>query len=163
MIYYTIHTPESILKGQLVYRMQEHSFDFEVESYTLLQERMGQGGTTSLLIESVQIEVGVTTGFLLFVWGYYPRFTWINDHLSPPLSKMGSIHGQLNPPFEEGVAVPLTPMKSWTTKYDAATGWICIRADTSTKSGVAIEFATNVIAVVEETAFHELWLHPTFE
>lgn len=163
MMFYTIDTDEPALKGKLIYHVQDHSFDFEPESLVTLQQRVGFVGTTSLLINSMQLEVGIETGILLYVWGYYPRYHWKQAKLSPPSPCVGMIRAGLESPFEEGISISIEPMIQWTTHYDSSSGWICIGDSTIPPTHEPIEFATFVIAVIEKTNLHALWLHPAFE
>ena len=79
------------LSGQLIYRAYEYSFDFEVEAHSELARRAGSEGTTSLLMGTLQIEIGIETGTLLFVWGLHSHTKWLRDQLPSFSPRPGSV------------------------------------------------------------------------
>ena len=64
------------LEGQLIYNSEEYSFDFRPRSNQELSNRVGNEGTTSITIDTLQIEVDIESGLALYVFGYYPYKIW---------------------------------------------------------------------------------------
>jgi hypothetical protein len=69
----TANLLQTTLQGELFYNRSEQSFDFVSMSRSGVRRRMGDLGPTSVLIGTLQIEIGVETGTLLYVWGYHPE------------------------------------------------------------------------------------------
>jgi hypothetical protein len=74
----------SALAGQLLYRANEYSFDFEFESKDEALFRAGDKGTTSLLVGTLQIEIGIETGAALYVWGLHSHLRFYRTCDSGP-------------------------------------------------------------------------------
>src|SRR5689334_21313519 len=80
------------LQGKLVYRAYEHSFDFKVESEPELLRHAGNKGTTSVLVGTLRIEIGIETGNALFVWGLHSHNSqWKRDRLERVFSEKGCV------------------------------------------------------------------------
>jgi len=151
------------LQGELVYRAYEHSFDFKVKSSSDLTERIGNKGTTSLLIGTLQIEVGIEVGAALFVWGLHSHFSqWRRDHLSAVPAKRGGIRVLFDEEPTIGISQGLADVGEWHTAFDPNTGWICISSNQSDSAERYIEFAENTIAGVSNEKLVSVRLHPTW-
>lgn len=149
------------LQGEVVYRAYEYSFDFKVKSESELTSRAGSKGTTSLVVGTLQIEVGIETGAALFVWGLHSHSTqWLRDRL-PGISPE---EGCLKVLFDEepviGVSQGLAEVGEWQTIYDANTGWLCVRSNEHDVAESYVEFAQNTIAGLGNEKLVSLWLHP---
>lgn len=66
---FEFHRVYKPLLGRLVYRELEYSLDFVEYSVDDLDELSGDGGRTSLTVHTLQIEIGISTGGLLYPWG----------------------------------------------------------------------------------------------
>lgn len=149
------------LAGQLVYRAYEYSFDFQVGSQLEMTRRAGSKGTTSLLIGTLQIEVGIETGAALFVWGLHSHSSrWRLDSLARPPAQPGCVKVVLNRELTRGVSQALAEGREWKTTYDPNSGWVCI---SSTEQDVAesyVEFAEDTIAGLLNDDLVSVWLRP---
>jgi hypothetical protein len=149
------------LEGQLVYRAYEYSFDFKVGSQPELARRAGSKGTTSLLIGTLQIEVGLETGTALFVWGLHSHSAqWRRDSLSRPLAQPGCVRAVFDEEPIMGVSQGLAEVGEWQTTYDPNTGWICVSSNVHDVFESYIEFAENTIAGLHNGSLVSVWLHP---
>ena len=151
------------LQGELVYRAYEHSFDFKVKSSSELAQRIGNKGTTSLMIGTLQIEVGIEVGAALFVWGLHSHISqWRRDHLSAVSSKRGGIRAIFDEEPAVGVSQGLADVGEWHTAFDPNTEWICISSNQDDSAERYIEFAENTIAGISNEKLVSLRLRPTW-
>ena len=159
----TANLLQSTLQGDLFYNRAEHSFDFEPVSRSGVRRRMGDLGPTSVLIGTLQIEIGVETGTLLYVWGYHPQPAWKHARLSSPTAQPGMVSISLEEAPEPGVSIGLVEINEWATAYDPNNGWICIGDPAPSESAQWVEFATNTIAAIGDSQLRALWLRPTIK
>ncbi len=73
-----------------MYVRDEYGFDFRPSRPEQMPE-FTQAACTSLLVGTLQIEVGVTTSRALFVWGYHPFSQWQNARVEPPRVRPGVV------------------------------------------------------------------------
>ncbi len=151
------------LPGRVVYRAADYAFDFELQSDQELSNRVGRQGTTSLLIGTLQIEVSIETGLLLYVWGYCPITQWSRANVFPASRQSGGVKLLSSNRLEVGISEKYIDLMQWPIAYDDASGWICLGKADRPMEANWIEFATDTIAVVRSTVLHALWLHPDFE
>jgi hypothetical protein len=149
------------LSGQLIYRAYEYAFEFEVESHSELARRAGSKGTTSLLIGTLQIEVGIETGALLFVWGFHPHTKWLCDQLPPFSPRPGSVKVQFDEEPIVGVSQSLKEISQLRTTYDPNTGWIRISLDEDLAEDY-IEFTEDTVVGLSNERLMSLWLRPVW-
>lgn len=50
---------------------------------------------------------------------------------------------------------------NWKTYYDEENGWICI-GNPQCENGVAVEFAQNTLAVIDNRELKAIWIKPEF-
>lgn len=151
------------LQGQVVYRAYEHSFDFKVESEPELLRRAGEKGTTSVLVGTLQIEVGIETGNALFVWGLHSHNSqWKRDRLERVLSEKGCVRVSFDCEAIGGVSQALAGVGEWNTTYDVNNGWICISAREDDAAESYIEFAQDTIAGLANGKLVSIWLRPVW-
>lgn len=151
------------LSGRLVYRSSEHSFDFTPNPDVALPQWIGKQSTASISIDTLQIEVGVETEMAMFVWGYFPALKWKQYPLTPPIVAVGGVKITIAEGFQQGVTAPLSNAEHWSTKYDQATGWICIGEHRVDRTSQFIEFATGIVAALKGASLRAIWLYPNFE
>lgn len=165
MTEFTVLPGESSLQGELLYRTHEYSFEFVPASREDVRKRAGASGTTSLCIGTLQLEVGIQTGGVLFVWGYHPRNTWKEDKLDPPAFINGALRleGPNSSSLQPGVTVDIGGNAAWTTACDLRSGWVHVRqANGASKAVRLVEFATSCVAELLDKQLVGLWLHPQF-
>ena len=151
------------LPGRVVYRAADYAFDFEIQSHKDLSDRVGQHGTTSLLIGTLQIEVSIETGLLLYVWGYCPSTQWSRATVIPAFRKSGCVKLISSNRLEVGISEKYVKIMQWPIVYDDESGWICVGKADQPMGANWIEFATDTIAVVQGTVLYALLLRPDFE
>ncbi|MFD5466565.1 hypothetical protein ACFWIQ_27600 [Kitasatospora sp. NPDC127059] len=148
------------LSGTLNYLTAEHSFLFEAQSRADLVERIGAGGVTSVVVDTLQLEVGIESGEALFVWGYFPRQSWIPARLTTPNHSPGRVFVGPEEPFEEGVSIPI-PASHWRVEYDPSNGWIVARAGMDAGAQF-IQIAGGTVLGIDNTRLISIWLKPVF-
>jgi hypothetical protein len=163
MMQYIIDKLQPPIVGRLVYWADEYSFAFQPAAAEAVHEALGNAGRTSVLIGSLQIEVGVATNRAAFVWGYHPRQAWAKQLLSPPQAQAGGLKIVTHTPLEEGVSVPLVEPNEWRTFYDSSNGWVCVGDYHLRQNCIFIEFATHTIAAIEDEMLRAIWLRPDIE
>ena len=151
------------LRGQLIYRAYEYSFDFILESRADAAIRAGNKGLTSLVIGTLQIEIGIETRLALFVWGLHSH---VSKWRQSPLPRIASRPGCLKVLFDEepviGVSQGLAEVGEWQTTYDENTGWICVSANEHDVAESYVEFADNTIAGLADEKLVSVWLRPVW-
>jgi len=151
------------LKGEVVYRAYEHSFDFKVECEPELLCHAGNKGTTSVLVGTLQIEIGIETGNALFVWGLHSHNSqWKRDRLERVLSEKGCVKVSFDCEAIVGVSQELAGVGEWNTTYDMNNGWICISAKEHGAADSYIEFAQDTIAGLANGKLVSIWLRPVW-
>lgn len=153
----------SPLDGRLVYRDSECSFDFIPQSSVALKQRSGPDGTTSVLLQTLQIELDVETGSLLYPWGYLPSVSWRTVDLDMSVTVTRSLIVKDDEGFVAGVSVSVDRETDWIPCFDRGTGWFCMRQTGPTRNSEFFEFATSSVAELHEGRLVALWLHPEFE
>lgn len=148
------------LPGALEYRRADHAFAFEPECDATAWKEIGAGKRTSLAIDTLQIEVAIPTGRLLYVWGYHPVEGWREDVLRPPASQPGRLHVESSEVMIPGVSVAMNDELPWITSYDPSCGWICVRDPKGGNASEVVEFASDTLAEVAGNRLIALWLHP---
>ena len=149
------------LDGALKYSNTESSFLFEVADQSAAVDRFGAGGKTSVVIGTLQIETAVSTGELLYLWGYFPNVRWQTASLSVPRAEPGEVY--VDPPdsLQEGASVRAFD-SAWTTRFDPTQGWIRVGLPSMPETKY-VEISGCVILGIHEAHLESVWLHPIFE
>ncbi|WP_411574095.1 hypothetical protein [Streptomyces fradiae] len=155
--------PGSALRGSLTYARSEHSFLYEADDPGDLACRAGSSGVTSLVVDTLQLEVGVETGQALYIWGYHPAGQWESTSLSLPEAAPGELLVTADEGLEEAVSVPL-PGGDWRTRFDPDQGIVHV-ARTSQADDVVrhVRIADGVIVGLAGDSVRDFWLRPVFE
>lgn len=148
------------LAGTLLYRAPEYSIDFKAESSAVLRERVGSLGSTSLLFGTLQVEIAVETGDLLYPWGLFPRSRWGVARLQKPDFKTGRLRLLPANPLQAGVSHSFPAGDSWRIVRDGISGWICLGDNTVGPETIAVEYATDAGVVLRGDQLVSLWLRP---
>jgi hypothetical protein len=148
-------------RGKLVYRPAEYSFDF-VHTKTVEFARR-QGSPTSLLIGYLQIEVGIETGFLLYVWGLHGHHLWKQDFLPEIRPKPGIVKAHFDREMKMGVSVRIVEHEEWISVHDPSSGWVYIGPNVVTVASDYVEFADNTVAALTGDRLVSLWLRPQLD
>lgn len=136
-------------------------FSFESVNLPDLAVRTGDQGKSSLVIDSLQLEVGVETGEVLYVWGYCPDSSWLPAVLEQPAYSAARIAADVDPPLEESISVLLS-RSFWKIQFDRESGWILISSSEKADESVS-EIAEGILLGLVEAKINSIWLRPRFE
>jgi len=150
------------LDGVLRYVDSEYSFNFDVGSPVDLSRRAGESGVTSILIGTLQIEVGVASKRALYVGGLHPRSRWAPAELAAPRVSASAAFLDPDRPFAAGVSVAVAPVGAWSTRFDAGSGWIRVAPDATADDAVA-QIAAGILLGERDGQLHSIWLQPILE
>ncbi|MFB8201239.1 hypothetical protein [Kitasatospora purpeofusca] len=153
-------SPGTALEGKLNYLTSEHSFLYDVTNRADLAERVGSNGVSSLVVETLQLEIGIASGEALFVWGYYPMASWVPAELDLPKFSAGRVLVDSDGQLEEGVSISLSDA-TWQTRYDSTTGWINVRAEEDSGAHFT-QIADGVVLGINDSRMISIWLKPKF-
>jgi hypothetical protein len=149
------------LAGLLRYSRADMGFSFETASLPDLAARVGHQGVSSLVIDTLQLEVGVETGQVLYAWGYCPESSWLPAVLKPPTHSGARIVAIVDPPLEEAVSVSIS-RSPWKIQVDRDSEWVLISPSEATAERV-VEVADGILLGLAETKLNSIWLRPRFE
>jgi hypothetical protein len=152
-------SPGDPLAGQLLYRAGEHSFMFQVADHSEAQQRAGSDGVTSIVADTLQIEVGVETGQLLFAWGYLPERSWSEVELHRPEFVPGTLRLKALDELEPGISLSISRGADWIAEFDRSVGWLRVSAR-NVEIDVAVQIADGVAVGLREDEVAEIWLCP---
>lgn len=144
-----------VLSGQLAYRQAEYSFDF-VPRADELSVRVGSSGTGSISIGTLQLEVSVDTGEILFPWGLFPHTRWTDRLMATPNTSPGRLFLADISVLVPGVGVDLPRSREWQTYFDRESGWLYTGVGDT--ADVIVEFAANAGASLTSDELTGLWL-----
>lgn len=137
--------------GQVIYEKNDYSFDF----------KPAQNTDITLMVGYLYLGIDSETMLARQVWGYSPSSSWMKKILKVPTYFSGDL--SLQEEIQAGLSQRLGDSENWTTYYDPDTGWVCIGDDSFSKNDIAVEFATNTIAVLKEENLKAVWLQPVFQ
>lgn len=155
---------EASMRGELIYREAEYSLDFVCSESARAGGIVGDGGCMSLTIETLQIEVAVETGMLLYPWGFLPLRNSSFSPINVPRFILGGVHVCINETkLIKGVAFEVPGASLWVTVKDPDNGWIYIGPENYTSGNVVyIKFADNSIVGISDGLMYCIFLKPTF-
>ncbi|GAA2788317.1 hypothetical protein [Saccharopolyspora taberi] len=161
MVHKFLVKPASSLAGTLTYSESDHGFAFRPENVEDLVERVGAEGRTSLVADTLQLEVAVGTGRALYVWGYLPKTSWNPANLKLPESKPAEVIVQIDdPPLEESISVSIARV-NWDAFFDKRTGLVRVTRN-HICSEELVEIAEGVHLGLSGTDLNSFWLKPEF-
>lgn len=155
--------PGHELKGLLVYTSIEHSFRFDVGSPAELTERIGNSGVTSLAIGTLQIEVGIDSHQVLFVWGLHPRARWIEGPVAEPDYRSGIVEVLAPEDLRRGVSIGLAEVNSWSTVYNSETGWLRVAPPDRQDDDLVLVSTGAVLGLQRGGELSSIWLQPVID
>ncbi|MFW6638504.1 hypothetical protein ACOALZ_00515 [Nocardiopsis algeriensis] len=150
----------SPLRGGLKYLTSEQSLFYEVRDRAELEERAGMEGVTSLVVDTLQLELSVESGELLFAWGYFPMPSWESASLAIPSFSTGRIFAAPNVKFMEGVSVRASS-SDWRIEYDSRAGLLNVRSGSAADLKF-VQIAEGVVLGVGSGKLLSIWLKPMF-
>ncbi|GGS45181.1 hypothetical protein AB0E75_23150 [Streptomyces griseoviridis] len=148
------------LAGVLVYDDSEYGFSFNARSAAALGERLGSKGVASILIDTLQLEVDIESGEILFAWGYFPNVRSEVSELRVPAITSGRVVISSEDIFDPGVSYEV-PGSRWRTLYDPSSGWVAICTREAVDADF-VEVAEGVVLGIERGGLASVWLKPVF-
>ncbi|MEU5821085.1 hypothetical protein [Streptomyces sp. NPDC047803] len=149
------------LAGTLRYSEADRGFSFQPRSLDDLARLEGGGGRTSLVADTLQLEVAVDSGRALYVWGYLPKESWQREELKLPTSVGGAVAVELDdPPLEEHISVSIA-RSDWDVLFDETSGLVRVVRDRRVPEEL-VEIADGVHLGLNGTEFISFWLAPEF-
>lgn len=139
------------MTGTLIYRKEDHSFDFEPI----------MSSDFSIMIGYLHITFDSYTRVARQIWGFHASDSWQHKILQQPISFQGELLLDDSINIESGEVERIIEVDEWSTFYDHQSGWICI-GDSHAIAEVAIEFALSTIVVLEKNRLKAIWLKPEF-
>jgi hypothetical protein len=144
-----------VVRGRLIYRRSEYSFDFEVA------RSLGSWhGGTSLLIGTLNLETDPDTGRVLYPWGLHPFISWREGALRPPDFRPGEVFVGGVGGFVAGVGIQLAEVGDWGTVFDTQNGWLAFTAKEPPENLEFVQVCDSTILGVDSDGIHALWLNP---
>jgi hypothetical protein len=142
--------------GHVIYIQQDYALKFVPQ----------QIAHCSVLLEDVEVCFIISDNNIKHassVWGYCGSSDrWIKQQLQAPVYFPGSLFLR-DETIGEGDIVRLEGSDTWNIFYDPETFWVCIGDATPIRDGIAVEFATNCVALLLENNLRALWIKPIFQ
>lgn len=148
-----------MLRGRPFYSVRDHAFDFEVVPSKEIKS-ITEEGSTSFVIDTLQLEVAIGSLLCLYVWGYSPVNGWTCTTLSKPTVLPGSLTALCPEPLVRGVSIGLEDSMHSTSWFDPKSGWFCIGEREHDRNAKGVEFATDSIAMTCHGRLSSLWVRP---
>lgn len=152
--------PGVLLTGSVVYRRRDQSIDFEPADRAALEMRRGAQGSASLLIGTLQLELGVESRQILFPWGLCPQASWSRGTIGRVTSQAGELFLSAGVALRSGVSRRLREEGWKEPVFDVKSGWLSIGDLLPVFAPTYIEFASNCIAALVENELVSLRLKP---
>lgn len=137
-----------MIAGELIYTKDDYSFDFEPNI----------SADYAILIGYINITFDSTSKTARQIWGCNPYMVWENNELTPPNAKQVGL--MIEEEVESGDVFRLVEAGEWKSYFDEKSGWICIGDVSTSSTDDAIEFARNIIVVLQNGLIKSLWLRP---
>lgn len=137
------------LRGTLVYRQDECSFDTEPRL---------EKGVASLLLNDIQLELDESRQ-VLYVWGLCPETSWAEMGNEAPPAQPGVLR-VVGTAVTPGVSKRINDDEPWPLTGNHRSGWVCL-GDPEITAGQCVSFAPESRAVLLNGEIKALWLHLT--
>lgn len=137
--------------GKVIYCGNEDSFDFIPR----------RNSDITLIVGYLNIGFDSEGMYANQVWGFSPDDSWINKDLDVPVFKKGKLTLKGN--FRPGLSWRIDKDNMWKSYFDKKTGWYCIGNTVTDNEDIGVEFASNIISVVNNKKLKAIWLKPFFE
>ncbi|KOX30065.1 hypothetical protein ADK67_09870 [Saccharothrix sp. NRRL B-16348] len=142
----------------LTYDESEYGFSFSASSDEPLSERLGSEGVASVLIGTLQLEVGIESREVLFAWGYFPNVRGVTAELGAPDFIAGRVFISSDHAFEPGVSFEV-PGDGLRVSYDPSSGWVALRLKDALDAKF-VQIASGVVLGIDTGYLVSVWLHP---
>lgn len=113
----------------------------------------------SILISYLNIQFSSENMNAKYVWGFIPKQSWLDMKLQTPNYSSGEL--KIISDCMPGVSYRLDDFNNmWDTYYDSTSRWLCVGDYNLIDTDLAVEFATNTVAILQENKLKSLWLKP---
>jgi len=127
------------------YYLDECSFDIEP---------VINGSDFTLVLN--KLNLSIINNEVIEIWGFCPYGSWIRSSFSPPDYSQGTL--MICDDLKSGFSHRINSEAEWPVYFNSDTGWICIGNPKILTE--AVEFLTNVVAVVDSKKLAALWIKP---
>ncbi|WP_448319321.1 hypothetical protein [Streptomyces sp. CO7] len=148
------------LEGVLVYTESEYGFSFSARDGEALGARLGSRGVTSVVIGTLQLEVDIESGEVLFAWGYLPNVRSVVAELRHPRSVAGRVVVSSDEPFEPGISEGV-PGDDWRVTHDPSSGTVAVRLN-GASGATFVRIADGTVLGLDAGHLVSVWLTPVF-
>lgn len=159
---FEICTTESPLCGDLIYRQSEYSIDFISKSSEQLRQRTGEKASTSLIVTTLQLEVGIESRTLLYPWGFFPLSNIESKSLTIPIAIAGSVRIETHAiNLIKGVSVEIPNTNTWEVAQIINSDYIYLGpSNPSSENSVYVEISSNSIIGISNGYISSIFLRP---
>jgi hypothetical protein len=103
--------------------------------------------------------IGSSDKTVRIISGLSPHNSWYYKKLNIPGYNKGIL--LVESKLKSGFATNLKETENWKSKFDPQSGWFCIGDDITSLTDSSVEFATNIIAVLDiDRHLKALWWKP---
>jgi hypothetical protein len=150
-----------LLDGSLRYVSSDYALDFTPRSPIQLDDRLGPNGVASLCVGTLQIAVAADTGFLLYVWGYFPMGLWSHGTVEEPEFDEGFAFAEIGERMSDGMAYRICEFQDPAATYDSSNGWLRVGTNEDCKPETLILIANDTgIGVTQSGVLSSIFLRP---
>jgi hypothetical protein len=154
----------SSIPGRLIYNSSEYSIDFVDFCGEAVALRAGGQGCCSITVGTLQIEVGVETGRLLYPWGLCPLIGLEKKHIKMKRVEHAGVYVDSGEhELVAGVAIEIPGSVFWRMFKDVATGWICIGNCEMEERVRLVQFSINAMISLRDEVAIAVWIRPGLE
>jgi len=152
------------ISGTLIYTESEHSFRFDPGSPAVLNDIAADAGLTSLAIGTLQVEVAIATGRVLFVWGLHSKARWTVEAIGQPEATPGLVELSRVHEVTAGVSRQIADAEELFTSFDPETGWVRVTwAPLNSTDEQRIRIASGTCLGLRGDQLTSVWLQPIWE
>ena len=148
-MYFIYQIDTKPIEGIVKYVTKDYTLDFEPIQATCYGVLIGD--LTLCADENFQVRQ---------VWGCNPMPGWHKQKLTQPVAEKGGLYFEY--PNTDWFPRRIEDTEGWETYYDEASGWVCFGAYRIREDDDAVEFATNIIAILHAGSIKALWIRPIF-
>ncbi|MGW0606262.1 hypothetical protein [Streptomyces sp. NPDC002640] len=148
------------LEGVLVYTESEYGFSFRARDGEALGARLGSQGVTSVVIGTLQLEVDIESGEVLFAWGYLPNVRSVVAETEPPRAVAGRVLVSPEERFDHGISVRV-PGDDWRVTHDPSSGTVAVRLN-GDSGATFVRIADGTVLGLDGGHLVSVWLTPLF-
>lgn len=133
------------MHGVPYYNVADHALDFRPDGDACVGTRR-----SSIALGTLLLEVSISDGRCLWLWGYCPASSWSHRPVAVPCPDRRGMAAEVDGELMAGISIAKGP-KIWPATFDIRTGWLLIeQVRAGAADGHAIEFATDTVALLTD-------------